>query len=75
MEVAPINPRSMETPAVFINHFQMMVIGGVLVRLSFGEMAPGGPVYRSTILMGAEDARQIAQAILTSLGTTGGRPS
>jgi hypothetical protein len=76
MDVAPVNPKSLETPAVFINHFQMTVLGGRVVRLSFGEAAPPHEaVFRSTILVGVEDARQIAQAILTSLGTSEGKPS
>ncbi|MGQ3300179.1 hypothetical protein [Reyranella sp.] len=76
MEITPVNPKSMEAPAVFVNHFQMTVLGGGVVRLSFAEVAPPHePVFRSTVLLGVEDARMIAQAILTALGTTTGAPS
>ena len=72
----PIDSKSLETPAVFANHFQFTVLGGTLARLSFGEaISPHPPIYRTTVLMVAEDARQFAQAILNALSVPAGRAS
>ena len=75
--VQAVEPNPLELPAVFVNCFQLTVLGNSLVRLSLGEQtsAQSPPVYRTSVLLAADDARQFCQQILTAIGTTQGRPS
>ena len=66
------NPRqSMEPPAVFANGYHV-VASPPLVRIAFAESTEGvRAVYRSAIVMAADDAKGLANAILrlvTELG-------
>lgn len=55
---------SLQLPAVFSNHFQIVKVSASLVRLSFGEApAPDQPVYRSAILMTLDDARLLVEGL------------
>jgi hypothetical protein len=62
---AGLDAKALETPAIFVNHFQMMKLGAHLVRITFGEApVPNAPNYRSAIIMAVEDARQLASVLL-----------
>ncbi|HXQ12152.1 MAG TPA: hypothetical protein VN805_14245 [Caulobacteraceae bacterium] len=58
---------AMETPAIFINQFQVLVAGQT-VRIAFAEGFAGqSPSYRSAVAMSVEDARTLANTILANL--------
>jgi hypothetical protein len=72
-----VDPNPMELPAVFVNCFQLTMLGNSLVRLSLGEQtsAQSTPVYRTAVLLAVDDARQFCQQILTAVSSTQGRPT
>jgi hypothetical protein len=71
------DPKVVAVPAVFVNSFQMTVLGTSVVRLTFGEQAnpQSPPVYRTAILLGIEDARQFFQQVVSALSAPQGKPS
>jgi hypothetical protein len=77
LPVQTADPKASELSAVFVNCFQLTMLGDRLVRLSFGEQTSPQlpPVYRTAVLLAAEDARQFCQQILTAISATQGRPS
>jgi len=72
-----VDPSPLELPAVFVNCFQLTMLGEKMVRLSLGEQTSPqtSPVYRTAVLLAVEDARQFCQQILTAISPTQGRPS
>jgi hypothetical protein len=61
------DPQALAVPAPFVNKFQILVAGGN-VRLAFAEGFADQPGnYRSAVSMGAQDALELAVAIITSL--------
>lgn len=67
MPAEPIDPISLEIPAPFVNKIQI-IVAGPNVRISFGEAIEGQAVnYRSAVVLTAQDAKGLAQAILDSL--------
>lgn len=62
---------AMETPATFINQFQVLV-AAPNVRIAFAEGFTGQPPsWRSSVVMTVEDARTLAMTILGNLPPQG----
>ena len=63
--MSDIDPLSLEIPAPFTNLFQVAA-SRTIVRISFAERHGDGlaPRYRSAVVMSAEDAIGLAEAIL-----------
>jgi hypothetical protein len=76
MRITPIDEKSLKVPAVFVNHFQMTVLGHSMVRLSLAELATpqSTPVHRVAVLMAIEDARQFCEQILNALSISNSKP-
>jgi hypothetical protein len=63
----PPDLAALETPAPFVNRFQIMD-AGANIRIAFAENFSGQQTfYRSAVMMSAQDARELAEAILTTL--------
>jgi hypothetical protein len=63
----PVDPASLAIPAPFVNSFQVLFTG-TTIRVAFAERVAGEPFnYRSAIVMGHADAKQLADALLASL--------
>ncbi len=72
----PIDPEALAIPASYVNKFQISILDGTLVRLSFAEVLGSSPVrYRAAMMMNEANAKQLALAILTMLGTGSQTPS
>ena len=74
MKITQIDPKTLEIPAVFVNHFQMAVIGDAVVRVTFGEQPSpqSRPAHRAALLLSIGDLRQFCQQILNALSVPQG---
>jgi len=60
MPATPIDPKTLEHPAIFVNHIQATRLGDSLVRLTVGEgNTPTDTVYRAALLMHIGDVRSL----------------
>jgi hypothetical protein len=69
---SPTDQGAMETPALFANRVQAMACGSI-IRLAFAEAFAGERFfYRTAVSMTVSDARDLANAIYTTLDLSEG---
>jgi hypothetical protein len=72
----PVDPAALAVPAQFVNRFQVTIVDGTLVRVSFGEaLGSDADAYRAAVIMTVSNARELALSMMTMLGTTSATPS